>query len=35
MNEQLLARGLESGHLQSFPNLVLERLANLIGQLEA
>lgn len=34
MNEKLLARGLEKGHLTNFPTLVLERLANLIGQLE-
>lgn len=34
MNEKLLARGLEKGHLNGFPTLVLERLANLIGQLD-
>lgn len=34
MNEKLLARGLEKGHLTNFPTLVLERLANLIGQME-
>jgi hypothetical protein len=34
MNEKLLARGLEKGHLTTMPTLVLERLANLIGQLE-